>query len=136
MATKKVTETKTATVKTSTAPAAKDTEAKKTTTVTETKAAEPAKKTAAKKAPAKKTTTAAKKPAAKKVTTKKVATELYVQFAGHEVSEESMVERVKEAWESEGNKVSSIKEISLYVKPEEHKVYYVINKSAAGALDI
>lgn len=85
----------------------------------------PAKKTAAKKAPAKRATAASK-----------VSTEVYVQFAGHEVSQESLLERVKEAWVAEGNKATAIKSVSLYVKPEEYKAYYVVNGSAAGALDI
>ena len=154
MATTKVTEKKTATVsKTATTPIAKDTEAKKTTTAevkTEAVKTEAVKKEPAKKAPAKKTTRTATKTTAKKTTkaatktaakktttsTRKVATELFVQFSGYEVSEEELIKRVKEAWVSEGNKVSSIKNISLYVKPEERKAYYVINKSAAGALDI
>ena len=144
MATTKVTEKKTAPVsKTATTPIVKDTEAKKTTTAevkTEAvkKATGTAAKTTAKRTTAKKTTKAATKTTAKKTTTstRKVATELFVQFSGYEVSEEELVKRVKEAWVSEGNKVSSIKNISLYVKPEERKAYYVINKSAAGALDI
>lgn len=154
MATTKATEKKTAPVsKTATTPIVKDTEAKKTTTAevkTEAVKKEPAKKAPAKKATgtatktpakrttAKKTTKAATQTGAKKTTTstRKVVTELFVQFSGYEVSEEELVKRVKEAWVSEGNKVSSIKNISLYVKPEERKAYYVINKSAAGALDI
>ncbi len=96
---------------------------------------EPVKKTPAKKAPAKKT--AAKKAPAKRATAaSKVSTEVYVQFAGHEVSQESLLERVKEAWVAEGNKATAIKSVSLYVKPEEYKAYYVVNGSAAGALDI
>lgn len=131
---------KTATVtKAATEPAVKDTEAKKT--VTEEVKAETAKKKPATKKPAAKKP-AAKKPIAKKTTTKattstkKIATELYVQFAGYEVSEEDLVNRVKEAWVNEGNKISTLKNINLYVKPEERKAYYVVNGSAAGALDI
>lgn len=130
---------KTATVsKAATEPAVKDTEAKKTVTEevkAETAKKAPAKKAAAKKPAAKKTTT--KKTATKTTTsTKKVSTELYVQFAGYEVSEEDLVNRVKEAWVNEGNKISTLKNINLYVKPEERKAYYVVNGSAAGALDI
>lgn len=131
---------KTATAsKTATESTVKDTEAKKTVTAevkAETAKKAPAKKAATKKPAAKKTT--AKKTTAKKTTTstKKVSTELYVQFAGYEVSEEDLVNRVKEAWVNEGNKISTLKNINLYVKPEERKAYYVVNGSAAGALDI
>jgi len=102
--------------------------------------AEPAKvevKEEAKKAPAKKAT-AAKKETVKKETTKKAATKtttakkavvptVLVQFGGQEVSMDIVIENAKKAFEAEGNKVSSIKEIQIYVKPEEYAAYYVID---------
>lgn len=89
----------------------------------------PAKKTTAKKVPAKKTTTTRKTRTVKK-------TELFIQFAGYEISQEDLVARVKEAWVKDGNKVSEIVTMSLYVKPEDYKAYYVINGSSAGAIDL
>jgi len=94
-------------------------------------------KTEAKKAPAKKAT-AAKKETVKKETTKKAATKtttakkavvptVLVQFGGQEVSMDTVIENAKKAFEAEGNKVSSIKEIQIYVKPEEYAAYYVID---------
>jgi len=86
----------------------------------------PAKKAAAKTTTAKKETT--KKAATKTTTAKKaVAPVVMVQFGGQEVSMDAVIENAKKAFEAEGNKVSSIKEIQIYVKPEEYAAYYVIN---------
>ena len=103
----------------------------------ETKAA--AKTTAAKKTTAKKTT--AKKTTAKKAaTTKKAAakkaeikTELYLQFAGKEYSQEEILQKVKDIWTYDLNQnVDDIKDVQLYLKPEESAAYYVVNGVESG----
>lgn len=93
-----------------------------------------AKKPAAKKAPAKK---AAAKPAVEKAVAKKeVSASVTVQFGGREVSMDTVVENVKKAFEAEGNKVSAIKELQVYVKPEEYAAYYVINQKFTGKVNL
>ena len=88
----------------------------------------PAKKEAAKKETVKKETVKKAAPAKKATTTKKaVEPAVVVQFGGQEVSMATVIENAKKAFEAEGNKVSSIKEIQIYVKPEEYAAYYVIN---------
>ena len=88
-------------------------------------------KKATKKAAAK--TETVKKETVKKETTKKETTKksvepaVVVQFGGQEVDMATVIENAKKAFEAEGNKVSSIKEIQIYVKPEEYAAYYVIN---------
>lgn len=99
---------------------------------------EEAKKVPAKKAEAKEE---AKKAPAKKATPVKAAkaeikTALYVQFAGNEATEADIIDKVKAAYVAEGHKESAIKEINLYVKPEEYAVYYVINDKAIGKVDL
>lgn len=89
----------------------------------------PAKKEPAKKAPAKKATPA-------KVAKAEIKTALYVQFAGNEATEADIIDKVKAAYVAEGHKESAIKEINLYVKPEEYAVYYVINDKAIGKVDL
>ena len=85
-------------------------------------------KAEAKKAPAKKETVKKAAPAKKATTTKKaVEPAVVVQFGGQEVDMATVIENAKKAYEAEGNKVSSIKEIQIYVKPEEYAAYYVIN---------
>ncbi|MGN0452948.1 MAG: DUF6465 family protein [Ruminococcus sp.] len=111
MATEKKTAAKTA-AKAETKPAAKaetKTAAKaetKTAAKTETKAAP--KKTAAK--------TAAKKPAAKKTETK---IDMIIEFAGVQVAVNDIIENVKKV------NGKDAKNITIYVKPEESKAYYV-----------
>ena len=78
---------------------------------------------------------AEKKPAAKRTTKKAVKTTFVVQAAGKEVSVEEAVERVKEAWTAAGNKAADLKEIAVYVKPEEEAIYYVVNGDVTGKVE-
>ena len=74
----------------------------------------------------------AKKAAAKK----EIKTSLFVQCFGKEVEEKDMIASVKKAWTKEnGKKVGDIKTITLYVKPEEAAVYYVINGTDTGKVE-
>lgn len=95
-------------------------------------AAKSAKKTAEKVAEtpqAKKATAAAKKAvaAASKNYTKLTVKETYIQMFGKEYKESEILEKVEEAWKAEGHRISSIKSLELYVKPEDDAAYYVIN---------
>ncbi len=134
------------TAKTETA-AAKAIETKKDTTKKlETKAAvlvdtpvaaAEEKKTTAKKAPAKKAP--AKKPAAKKTTAKKaeLKTEMFLQFAGKEYTEKEILQKVKDIWTKVlKNKVGDMKDVKIYLKPEESAAYYVINGDTTGKVDL
>ena len=88
---------------------------------------------------------ATKKPAAKKASTAKTETktktapkkdEVFVQFAGEEFVVEEVMEKAKAAYVAEGHRISAIKSVRLYIKPEERKAYYVINDKAAGSIDL
>ena len=118
---------------------AKEVEKKETVKAAPAKA-EPVKEDVKKAAPAK---AEAKKPAAKKAPAKKAAAKpaaenasVTVQFGGREVSMDTVVENVKKAFEAEGNKVSAIKELQVYVKPEEYAAYYVINQKFTGKVNL
>lgn len=92
-----------------------------------------AKKTAEKKPAAKKP--AAKKPAAKKAAAPKkaAATEsVMVEYGDRQVAVADMLANAKAAYVADGHKAADIKDIKLYVKPEENAVYYVVNDEAAG----
>ena len=127
-------------------PAAKAIETKKDTTKKlETKAGvlvdtpeeKAAEKTTAKKAPAKKA--AAKKTPAKKAPAKKaeLKTEMYLQFYGKEYSDKEILQKVKEIWTKVlKNKVGDMKDVKIYLKPEESKAYYVINGDTTGEVDL
>ena len=78
---------------------------------------------------------AEKKPAAKRTTKKAGKTTFVVQAANKEVSMEEAIRRVKEAWVATGNNEADIKEIAVYVKPEENAIYYVVNGDVTGRVD-
>lgn len=111
--------------------AATATPAAKTTKKTTTKATAE-KKTTAKKA-AKTGAKRGPKPASERTI------EMTVQFGEKEVTYTDMVNRIKEMWRAQGKREVSMKSLELYVKPEESKVYYVINsqdkKPVTGDID-
>ena len=130
-------------------------EAKKTAKATVKKPVAKAAETTAKKAAAettaKKTTakaTETKTTAAKKTTTKTAAAKtnkkaaavkenISIQFAGKEYTTEQLVKIAKDVWEFDLKKdPADFKEVQLYVKPEEAKVYYVINGTETGSFNI
>lgn len=110
---------------TSAAPVVKEApkaEAKKTTT----------RKTSAKKA-------AAKPAAAKRTTVKKaaVAADVHVEFSGRSYAKEDLVKIAQDIWQYDlEKKPEDFKTVSLYVKMEENKVYYVINDEVEGSFAI
>lgn len=95
--------------------------------VAETKAA-PAKKTA-KAAPAKKAAKAAA-PAEEKME------EIIIQYGAMEWKGAELMEKAKAAYVAEGHRAAGIKSVSLYVKPEEKKAYYVVNEKTTGSIDL
>lgn len=99
----------------------------------EAKAVEaPAKKAAAKKPATKKATTTVKKTTAKKEAS--VINATYVlQFSGKEVVASDILETVKKVWVDKfQGKLEEIKTIEIYIKPEEHKAYFVVNGLSNG----
>lgn len=98
----------------------------KKTTAKKTAAKKPAaKKTAAKKPAAKKT--AAKKPAAKKTAAKKKTNNVYVEFAGKKFNVEKIEKAVKADYTKKSGK-KTMTTVNIYVKPEDGKAYYVIDR--------
>ena len=102
------------------------------------KAAEPAVKAAKKAAePAakavKKVADDAKKTVAKAVK-KEAAANVVLQFAGKEVAMKDVLEAAKKAYAA-SNK-AAIKDITLYVKPEDNAAYYVVNGDVTGKIEL
>ena len=98
-----------------------------------------AKKVAAKAEKAVKTVkkAAAKKTAAK--TTKKadLKTEFFLQFSGKEYTEKEILKKVKDVWTKDlKNKVGDMKDVKIYLKPEESAAYYVVNGDTTGKIDL
>lgn len=98
-------------------------------------AKKPVKAVAAKKPAAKTTAKKETAPKAAKTATKAAKTvsqKIVLQVKGRELDMESISERVKEAYVAEGHSASAIKNIAIYIKPEENMVYYVIDDYASG----
>ena len=71
----------------------------------------------------------------KAVTEKKAAVKETVQleFAGKAYTTEDLVRIAKDVWKYDlSQKEADFKKVELYVKPEESKVYYVINDTVTG----
>ena len=66
---------------------------------------------------------------------KELKVNTFIEYYGKQVEERAIVANVKKAWTKSGKKVRDIKQMNLYVKPEESKVYYVINGTTAGSVD-
>ncbi len=62
---------------------------------------------------------------------KKMKSEVIVQFGGKEINTANVEAQAKEIWKEAGNKVKDLKDVKLYVKPEESKCYYVFNGEGA-----
>ena len=111
----------------------------KTTAV---KSEEPAKKTAAKKTTTRKTTAAKKtttKTAAKTTAAKKAepVTEVYVQYWGKEIHTSEVADRIKKIWtEDMCKKASELKDLKIYIKPEDNGAHYVINGDVTGFIGL
>jgi len=118
-------------VKSETAAAKKTSEAKKTV---EKKTSE-AKKTVEKiAAEAKKTAGRGRKAGTKKAELK---SEIHLQFGGNSYTQDELVKIAKDVWKYDlKQKVGDLESIELYVKPEEHAVYYVMNKDFTGSFYI
>ena len=105
---------------------------KKTTAKTETKA--PEKKAAVKEEPKPEEKKAApKKPATKKPELKP---EITLEYQNSAMNQEELMEKVKADWTAGGHRMSNVKVLKIYVKPEENKAYYVINDKYTGDVDL
>lgn len=89
------------------------------------------KKTAGRKRAAAKTTAAGKTTAEKTTSGRKAKEAIFLQYAGREMDIAAIVERAKKSYEGK-----SIKEIKVYVKPEENMAYYVVNGNETGCVEL
>ena len=116
------------------APAAKAAEEKKP----EVKAAAPVKEVEAKKAEVKKAASAAK--AEKKAPVKKAAEveeTVNFQFSGKSYTPDDLMKIFRDVWKYDMNgREEDIRNVELYVKPEENTTYFVVNGSITGSFFI
>ena len=52
---------------------------------------------------------------------------LFFECAGKSLNADEIVRDVKANWVANGNKVKEMTGVKIYVKPEDNKVYYVVN---------
>jgi len=80
-----------------------------------------------------------KETAAKTTTTRKRAVKenVHIEFSDKSYSTEDLVKIAKDVWRYDlKGKVGDFKSVELYVKPEESRVYYVINGEVTGSFGI
>ena len=112
-------------------------EAPAKTTVRKTRTTRTTAKKTAEKPAAEKKPTAEKKPAVRRTVKKAANAEVYVQFLGKEVYAKDVLENVKKIWTEEmGKKEKDLKDVKIYIKPEENAAYYVINGDVTGAVGL
>lgn len=58
-----------------------------------------------------------------------------VQYQGNEICSKTISARIKEDYANQGNDVNGITSLNAYIKPEENKVYYVINDNFQGFIE-
>ena len=71
-----------------------------------------------------------------KVKNNSVNYEILVQYDGLESDLSAIYERVKKTYVESGNDIDSIKEIKLYLKPQDFTAYYVINGDYTGKVGL
>lgn len=62
--------------------------------------------------------------------------EILVQYEGLESDLSAIYERVKKTYVDAGNDINSIKDIKLYIKPQDFTAYYVINDDYTGKVGL
>ncbi|MCR4901964.1 MAG: DUF6465 family protein [Butyrivibrio sp.] len=62
-----------------------------------------------------------------------IKTNIVLQYGSEQATREELIQKAKDTYLSAtGKKASDIKSLDLYVKPEENKVYYVVNNNETG----
>ena len=81
--------------------------------------------------------TAAKAATSARAAKKEVEATVSVQFSGKSYTTQELVAIAKDVWKYDlKQKVSDLKSVELYVKPEENQAYYVINGEHTGSFFI
>lgn len=78
-----------------------------------------------------------KKAAAKTTKKAELKTEFFLQFSSKEYTEKEILKKVKDVWTKDlKNKVGDMKDVKIYLKPEESAAYYVVNGDTTGKIDL
>lgn len=113
----------------------KEAEVKKAAPAAKAEKKAPAKKTAEKKAAAPAAKTAEKKVPVKKAA--KVEETVNFQFSGKSYTPDDLMKIFRDVWKYDMNgREEDIRNVELYVKPEENTTYFVVNGSITGSFFI
>lgn len=119
---------------------AKKAEVKKAVPAAKAEKKAPAKKAPAKKAEVKKAAAPAAKTAEKKAPVKKAAKveeTVNFQFSGKSYTPDDLMKIFRDVWKYDMNgREEDIRNVELYVKPEENTTYFVVNGSITGSFFI
>ena len=119
---------------------AKKAEVKKAAPAAKAEKKAPAKKAPSKKAEVKKAAAPAAKTAEKKAPVKKAAKveeTVNFQFSGKSYTPDDLMKIFRDVWKYDMNgREEDIKNVELYVKPEENTTYFVVNGSITGSFFI
>ncbi len=77
-----------------------------------------------------------KAPAPKRQAKAPIDKTLVVQYGGSEWNAADLEEKAIEAYVAEGHQRGRVKKLTVYVKPEEQKIYHVINDKITGSTDL
>ena len=66
----------------------------------------------------------------------KINQKMVLQFNGQEFDLGAIEANVKKDWKEAGRKLADIADLDIYVKPEEAKAYYVVNKEVEGKVEL
>ena len=66
----------------------------------------------------------------------KMKQQMFLQFNEQEVELSTVEANVKKEWKDAGKKLTDIETLDIYVKPQEGKAYYVVNKAIEGKVDL
>ncbi len=61
--------------------------------------------------------------------------EMILQFGENEVSVAAISEKVKQSYKESGSN-EELKEVRIYVKPEDNRAYYVANGEIQGSVEL
>ena len=61
--------------------------------------------------------------------------EIVLQFGDQEVSMSAVSEKVRKSYAQSGSQ-GELREVTIYVKPEDRKAYYVINGETEGSVEL
>ncbi len=63
-------------------------------------------------------------------------TTVYIEYYGKQILESDILAKAEATLKAAGKKASDIKDLTLYVKPEENQVYYVLGDDENGSFSV